>query len=368
MSQSAAQPGASAQEDAPSPKLARHDAAGHVSSIAAAAAAASASFSPSLAAAGASSSPSFACLDVACGSGRDMCWLLWEAQRLSASSSAASAANAQLHSSSWRVAGLDVSAGALARAKQLADQLGFGSLLQVQKARLNQSGQWHVSHAATATATGGAPAVDASTEPSITPVAAEPQIAAATADPAASPAPPADADLGASTVSSKAPKPSDLRREKRKRKDAMRLAAAAAAAAAAANGEAASSAAVGVPLSLTASAVASSAPSSPLLCPAQYDLVLMVRFLSRTFIRSTSSDGLRALVKPGGFFLLSTFTDDGVTQYAQPSSATFRLNGVDEIEQLAKEIGWELVCNQITRSEDGRPISDCLFRKPREGQ
>jgi hypothetical protein len=150
-------------------------------------------------------------------------------------------------------------------------------------------------------------------------------------------------------------KPSDQRREKRKRKDALRLAAAAAVSSAAANDGPPSS---GLP--------SVAVTSSPLLAPAQYDLVLMVRFLSRPFIRSIAADGLRALLKPGGFFLLSTFTDDGVTQYAQPSSTSFRLNGVEEIEQLAKELGWQLLCNDITRSEDGRPISDCLFRKPRE--
>ncbi len=98
-----------------------------------------------------------------------------------------------------------------------------------------------------------------------------------------------------------------------------------------------------------------------MLAPGQYDLVIMVRFLCRPFILSVQ---LLSRLRPGGFFLLSAFSDDGVTQYAQPSNPAFRLGGTAEVTQLATQSGLIVAANGIDTAEDGRPISDVLLRKP----
>jgi len=281
------------------------------------------------------------CLDVACGSGRDMAWLLFEAQRLSDTAAQNPSAST---TPCWLVTGIDSAAGALTRAKQLAEQLGFAKLATVQRARINQStGHVHVH---------GVPAA-----------AAIPAVAEAvnTGDGVAETKNKVDSDTqadaapdsaSASAVTLANAKPNAQRKEKRKRKEALRAAAAAASA------------------STTSTAVLamdSAAPfngvgvSCSLLSPAQYDLVLMVRFLCRPFL---VSGPLLSLLRPGGFFLLSTFTDDGVTSYAQPSNPAFRLKGTAEVEQIAAQAGLTIIANAVDTTEDGRPISDVLLQKP----
>ena len=311
---------ASADPDSPllQPKQARPADASCVSSTAGPEAASTA---PS------SASPSpLMCLDVACGSGRDLCWLLWhEAQQRRHSPNP----NAALV---WAGVGVDCAAGALQRAQQLADQLGVADRVQLRRARINQqTGQWHVS----GKADGGGES------------AGDPEPMGASADGAG------DATAAASSVACAAPpsatalKPSQQqRREKRKKKEALRAAAAASITAPDA--------------AVSSSYSSSSSSSSSFLPPASFDLIVCVRFLCRSVIRTQ----LRRLLRPGGFFLLSTFIDDGVTSFAQPANPQFRIAGKAELERLAAEAGMEMVCNNIGRAEDGRPLSDCVMRKP----
>ena len=86
----------------------------------------------------------------------------------------------------------------------------------------------------------------------------------------------------------------------------------------------------------------------------------MVRFLSRTFILTQ----LGQLLRPGGFFLLNTFINDGVTVYAQPSNPEFRIRDKDELVYLCEKAGLTVLCNEIGRCEDGRPVSELVARKP----
>lgn len=293
-----------------------------------------------------SASATFSCLDVACGSGRDLAWLLHESDRIAAAAAAAvdSAQPSNLAARPtplWRASGLDSSGGALHRAQSLARQLGVGERLRVARARINQSnGEWHFSAGAGAGA-------DAAQAKSSTPqnAAAVPAVPADAPSASADPAPESQSQAAVVALSGAA-----QRREKRRQKDLLRASAAAAAAAAAST--------------VSASADASSSPARsavhPILAPAQYDLVLMMRFLSRTFILTQ----LGRLLKPGGFFLLNTFINDGVTVYAQPSNPEFRIRDKDELVYLCEKAGLVVLCNEIGRCEDGRPVSELVARKP----
>lgn len=279
---------------------------------------ASTSASESASASACTSSPSvdastpFHCLDVACGSGRDLCWLLWQSAKSSWPS--------------WRATGVDVSASSLERATHLARQLGVEQHLETVQARINQAtGEWRVTWP--------------DQQKQATP-AASPAAAAAATTVACSPLGSAASDASSAGAAAMVDQPAGAksqqqRREKRKQKDAMRAAAAA--------------------------AVATAGATAPPFLHQQYDLIVIVRFLSRVFFRTQ----LSRLLKPGGFFLLSTFIEDGVlVHWESPANPEFRIQGREEIVQFAREAGLEVIRNEIGRCEDGRPISDCLLRKP----
>jgi SAM-dependent methyltransferase len=256
----------------------------------------------------------FRCLDVACGSGRDICWLLWQAEKSSCA---------------WRATGVDVSASSLERATHLARQLGVAEQLDTVQARINQAtGEWKVTRQAQQQQ---APTASAGAVPAASTLAAASAASSIQPDAASVPS-------DTAMVDQPAPKSQQQRREKRKQKDALRAAAAAAAASSSATGGAA------VPF-----------------LDSQYDLIIIVRFLSRVFFRTH----LPRLLKPGGFFLLSTFIEDGlVTRWTSPANPEFRIQGREEVERWAKDAGLEVVRNEIGRCEDGRPMSDTLMRKP----
>ena len=216
-------------------------------------------------------------------------------------------------SSDWHATGVDVSPSLLQRARTLAQSLGAEQRLETYVARINQSnGEWRFG------------------EEKILPK-----------EPTSAPAQTTDISGSASSSSSSSLTPTvpltgaAQRREKRKQKDLARSAAAAAAAA------------------------AISSPNAAFL-NRQYDLIIMVRFLSRVFFRIH----LNRLLRPGGFFLLSTFIDDGEYVFESPANPEFRIAGTGEVEKWAQEAGLEIVANSIGVCEDGRPISDCLLRKP----
>lgn len=246
-----------------------------------------------------SSSPPFSCLDIGCGSGRDLGWFLRS-------------------SPLWHGTGIDVSSDLLSRAHGLATTLGVEQRLATHVARINQAtGEWRVG------------------EEKITPPKSKKQRQADGGDGVGGGDGDGDGASASTPANASGLSGAAQRRENRRLKDAL----AAAKAAAAVN--------VSVPF-LTR----------------EYDLILMVRFLSRAFFRLH----LNRLLKPGGYFLLSTFIDEDGYVFESPLNPEFRIAGTSEVEKWAREAGLEVIVNQIGRCEDGRPISECLLRKPIQGE
>jgi len=298
------------------------------------------------------------CLDVACGSGRDLCWLLSSAHDVSARRSTCTCSpvppptlsSSSSHSSSaspsslplrWVGVGVDSNTGALERVHRLASELNIESdRIQTVQARINQgTGEWSMKSkeeqvgsdnisqectTASSESEGGSSSLPANSSPTTPP----PEAAVSSA--------PTKLTQG------------QLRKLKaRQKKEAKRAAHADATAADPSNSP-------------------SDSPPVPFLTQ-QYDLILMIRFLSRSFIRLH----LNKLLAPGGIFLLSTFIDDTdatppTPSYDHPANQAFRIKGRKELVQLLeKEAGLELVRNDIGYlKEDGRPVSVCVARKP----
>ena len=368
----------------PASKRARHSTTvppDSTSSVDAATAASSSSVAVAAAAAAGAAPAPFMCLDVACGSGRDLAWILGQQQSavsLSAPSvtAASSSSSTSLPSSSassspagagagvggggggggggsdgWVVCGLDSSSGALSRAQRLCAQLGVEDRARLHRARLNQSnGQWTFSSSGSSSGGKTEPDQNAATPASTQPAAQSTLVDSSTASASVTAA--ATAAVAAPTrptITSMSAAQQE-RREKRKKKEALRALAAAASTSAGA----------------LCSPCSSPSAASSALAAGQYELVLMVRFLSRVFIR----EQLGALLKAGGFFVLSTFIDEaGVTPpYAQPANALFRVAGRAELRALAAQAGLHIVRNTIGTCEDGRPVCECIMRKPLVGQ
>lgn len=86
-------------------------------------------------------------------------------------------------------------------------------------------------------------------------------------------------------------------------------------------------------------------------------LVCMCRFLYRPLF-----DSIRRIVRPGGVFVLHTFTD-GCRAFGKPRKAKHMVTA----GELARAfIGWQVLLDDVRPVEDGRPCCYFVARKPFE--
>ncbi|CAG8536601.1 3111_t:CDS:2, partial [Paraglomus brasilianum] len=103
----------------------------------------------------------------------------------------------------------------------------------------------------------------------------------------------------------------------------------------------------------------SSTPTSLPFLDRTYDLVLMIRFLSRELFPT-----IRRLVRPGGYVLISTFVNSpSHPLYSNPKSNKHRLE-LNELRGIfEKWDDFDIVKDVIEVIEDGRPVNSFLARK-----
>ncbi|KAF9978449.1 hypothetical protein BGZ73_002345 [Actinomortierella ambigua] len=93
-----------------------------------------------------------------------------------------------------------------------------------------------------------------------------------------------------------------------------------------------------------------------------FDLIVMIRFLERNAMSSIVEHWLA----PGGFVLLSHFVQDtDLPVYTKPGPH-HRLQSKTEARDWLTRLGLEVVVDEISAIEDGRPVSNVLARKPLE--
>ncbi|CAG8455050.1 8035_t:CDS:2 [Paraglomus occultum] len=90
-----------------------------------------------------------------------------------------------------------------------------------------------------------------------------------------------------------------------------------------------------------------------------YDLILMIRFLSRELFPT-----IRQLVRPGGYVLISTFVNSpSHPLYSNPKSNKHRLELNELMGIFEKWDDFDIVKDVIEVIEDGRPVNSFLARK-----
>jgi len=94
-----------------------------------------------------------------------------------------------------------------------------------------------------------------------------------------------------------------------------------------------------------------------------FDLIIMIRFLQRPLISPMVQHWLR----PGGFILLSTFVSDpDLPPYSKPGSL-HRLQSKAEAREIFEGLGLKVVMDEISLAEDGlRSIATVVAQKPLE--
>lgn len=92
----------------------------------------------------------------------------------------------------------------------------------------------------------------------------------------------------------------------------------------------------------------------------RFDLIVMIRFLERAVLAPMVEHWLQ----PGGFIVWSTFVaDQDLPAYSKPGPA-HRLNSKDEARTILQELGLEIVVSEISRVEDGtRSVANIVARK-----
>ncbi|KAG0245497.1 hypothetical protein BGW41_000124 [Actinomortierella wolfii] len=91
-----------------------------------------------------------------------------------------------------------------------------------------------------------------------------------------------------------------------------------------------------------------------------FDLIVMIRFLERNAMAPIVEHWLA----PGGFLLLSHFVQDkDLPVYTKPGPH-HRLQSKTEARDWFMRLGLEIVMEEISTIEDGRPVSNTLARKP----
>ncbi|KAG0211285.1 hypothetical protein BGX28_008230 [Mortierella sp. GBA30] len=95
----------------------------------------------------------------------------------------------------------------------------------------------------------------------------------------------------------------------------------------------------------------------------RFDLIIMIRFLQRSLLTPLVQHWLR----PGGFLLLSTFvSDQDLPNYSKPGPA-HRLHSRTEAREIFERLGLEIVLDEISLIEDGaRSVATVVAQKPIE--
>lgn len=98
--------------------------------------------------------------------------------------------------------------------------------------------------------------------------------------------------------------------------------------------------------------------TSPLFHTQQYDLILCIRFLVRSFLPL-----IRSMITPGGYLIYSTFQKHPTLIYEHPTSAQHLLQEKELAQVFNETYGFEIIMDRIDVLIDGRWLNSFIARK-----